>query len=709
LTYSYGCAKGCLRGLNRTPNIAAPTRPFAERPPMHHEGLLLNGIDALEGHLRQSLLALLNQLEPEPAITAADLAFAAVPEGNPGDVALPCFALRGRLSALPPAQRNNPMGIAQRIADVWNSDPVVSTAVAAGPYVNFTYATPTLARTVVTDVLSQNRRVGGGRCPKPQHIVIEFSAPNTNKPQHLGHVRNNVLGNAVAKILAHHGHQVTKVNLVNDRGIHICKSMLAYLRWGNDTTPANSGIKGDHLIGSFYVRFEQAFAEEFQTWLDGPEGQAAFATWNASDAGRRAAAALAKWHDDALAPTKKKGKRKAPPEPNKVFKDQIKDTYFNTISPLGKAARDLLLRWEQSDPEVLTLWRRLNHWVLEGFDATYQRMGIHFDRTYFESQTYQLGKAYVDEGLERAIFIRQQDGAVVFPLEGIGLTGEKIVLRSDGTSVYITQDLGTAIARYEELAFERMIYVVADEQNHHFNVLFGILGALRPQLAGACEHLAYGLVLLPHGRMKSREGAVVDADDLMQEMHALARKTIDERSAGDHYSDTPEEELVRRAEHIGLAGLKYYLLDVSPVSTMEFNPEQSIDMQGRTGAYCLMNYARTRSLLRKADENIDTKNLKEAPLHRLQSPEERKLLLTLAKWPETVAWAADGRDPSRIAEYLFNLSKAFAFIFTDRTNHPIATCTDPELRQARLHLVAAIGMVLGVGLDLLGIQTLEEM
>ncbi|MBQ9396836.1 MAG: arginine--tRNA ligase, partial [Proteobacteria bacterium] len=401
-------------------------------------------------------------------------------------------------------------------------------------------------------------------------------------------------------------------------------------------------------------------------------------------------------------------KGKAPADLFSSFKSDYKDKYFNTKSALGAEAVDLLVKWEAGDPEVRRVWKLLNTWVIDGFMDTYRTLGIEFDKLYYESQTYKLGKDIIEDGVKNGIFFRLPDNATAFDLSKIGLTGNKIVLRSNGTSVYITQDIGTAIERYKDYHYDKMIYVVADEQNHHFRVLFGILGELRPDLAGRFEHLSYGMVTLPNGRMKSREGTVVDTDDLIEEMARLVREVMDNKTDREHYAEADDAECDRRALVIALAALKYFLLNFTPTSWMEFNPEKSLDLQGRTGAYCLMNYARTRSILRKAGyTHVD--HVDADILAALKTPEEKKVLMKLMQCPDVIKWAADSSDPSKIAEYLFNLCKSFAFIFTDKAGHPILTCEDPALKQARLALVDALGSVLKMGLNLLGIETLEEM
>ena len=636
-------------------------------------------------------------------IDAGQIALNPVPENQFGDIAMTCFALRGKLKNLDPKAQNNPVAISQALAEKLAHSPLFDGVKACGPYLNMAYNTSNLSQIVIGEILKKGEHFGDAE-RKNQKVVIEFSGPNTKKPQHLGHLRNNVIGESMSRLLDKAGYDVTKVNIINDRGVHICKSMLVYLKYGEGVTPESAGKKGDHLVGDFYVRFEKEFQAEYKAWLESDEGREAFEAYKLSDAGKKAQKAIddyAKLPDD-----KKKGK--APADLFAAFKSDTKDKYFNTKSKLGAEATDLLVKWEAGDPEVRRVWKLLNTWVIDGFMDTYKTLGIRFDKLYFESETYKLGKDIIEEGLKNNIFHRLPDGATAFDLTKIGLTGEKIVLRSNGTSVYITQDIGTAIERYKDYAYDKMIYVVADEQNHHFRVLFGILGELRPDLAGRFEHLSYGMVTLPNGRMKSREGTVVDTDDLIEEMARLVREVMDNKSDREHYADADEAEFSRRSLVIALAALKYFLLNITPTSWMEFNPEKSLDLQGRTGAYCLMNYARTRSILRKAGY-VHQDEVDPAVLAALKTPEEKKVLMMLMQCPGVIRWAAESSDPAKIAEYLFNLCKSFAFIFTDKVGHPILTCEDPAVKAARLALVDALGTVLRMGLNLLGIETLEEM
>jgi arginyl-tRNA synthetase len=645
------------------------------------------------------------------AAEVPDLPISRCPTPEQGDLALPCFALRGALSALDPGARNNPVAIAKALAAAIPSDALIQRAAAAGPYLNLKIDTQALIRAVLSDVAASGSRFGMGQPAHPERVVVEFSSPNTNKPQHLGHVRNNLLGESVSRCIAHSGHHVTKVNLVNDRGIHICKSMLAYQRWGEGITPQAAGKKGDHLIGDFYVLFETKFQAEYAAWQQTDAAQALLRAWLETDEGRRAAVAYdraeqAKAKAPAPDPSKPPKKEKVIPAPAKAFFSDYQDTFFNSVSDLGRACTQLLLDWEADDPAVRTLWSTLNRWVLDGFLETYARLGVSFDKIDYESHTYKLGKEIVADGLQSGVFQTRADGAVTFDLTKLGLTGEKVLLRSNGTSVYMTQDLGTALARHDAYQFDKMIYVVGNEQEYHFKVLFGVLGHVRPALANSCHHLSYGMVHLPQGKMKSREGTVVDADNLMDEMRDLVLEEIQAKLTSEHYAHVDEAEQRRRAEVIALASIKYFLLDFTAASDVKFDPQQSIDFTGRTGAYCIYNYARTRSLLRKAGElpafNPDT-------LASLGTDAERELVTAVMGWPAAAAWAARDRDPAKVCDYLFQLCKSFSFLFTDSAGHPIIRCEDASLRAARLMLVDAVGGVLKLGLTLLGIETLEEM
>ncbi|PID39014.1 MAG: arginine--tRNA ligase [Proteobacteria bacterium] len=593
----------------------------------------------------------------------ARVELAPAPKPEMGDVGFPVFALAKVLRKAPPL-------IAKDVAARIEPDAVIAEVNTEKAYVNLRLDQGTFCEVVLREAIERGERFGGDQVLGETRMrwMVEYSSPNTNKPLHLGHLRNNLLGASVAKIAAFYGHEVTRVNLVNDRGVHICKSMLAYELWGEGTDPKKAGKKGDQLVGDFYVLFDQKLGDEYAAW-------------------------------------------KATPKAEGAAEAEDKDAYFNNVSELGAKVREMLRAWEAGDEAVVALWSKMNQWVFDGFDQSYARMGVGFERVQRESETYKLGKAIVEEGLEKGALKKRDDGATVCDLEQVGLQGEKVLLRSDGTSVYMTQDLGTAEQRFAEHELDKLVYVVGDEQIYHFDVLFKILGLLRPGLSERCYHLAYGMIRLPEGKMKSREGTVVDADDLMDAMHELAAEELKVRAADGHahVEGIDEAEVSRRAEAIGMASLKYFLLKYAPKTSFEYDPKASIEFTGQTGPYALYNYGRTRSLRRKAEAAGDDLSFDVAAVRQLGTPQELALTRKLSDWPEVVARAAENYDPSRIAEYVFELCKAFAFIFTDKENHPIATCEDAALRRGRLLLADAVGNTIAVALSLLGIDVLEEM
>ena len=479
-------------------------------------------------------------------------------------------------------------------------------------------------------------------------VLIEYSSPNTNKPLHLGHIRNNLLGHSVSQILKACGHPVVQVNLVNDRGIHICKSMLAWLKYGNGETPESSGMKGDHLVGKYYVVFDQHYKQEQKELVE--QG---------------------------------------------LTEDEAKDK-----APLILEAREMLSKWEAGDPEVRELWATMNGWVYAGFDQTYDRLGIHFDKTYYESQTYLLGKSLVQEGLDKGAFYKHEDGSVRVDLTDEGLD-EKVLLRKDGTSVYMTQDLGTAQLRYEEFHPQKMIYVVGNEQNYHFDVLKLVLSKkLEKPFGGFIYHLSYGMVELPSGKMKSHEGTVVDADDLMDAMYEEAKKSTE---ALGKFQFTPEEA-DKLYEMIGLGALKYFILKVDPTKNMLFNPAESIDFNGNTAPFIQYTHARIRSMLRKGVENGIDLNAK---LPQLSMNEEEKTLINLLyQYPKTVSVAGDNFSPALIANYCYDLAKQFNHFYQDT---PIFKEEDAAKRLLRLKLSRLVSLVLRSGMELLGIDVPEKM
>ena len=483
--------------------------------------------------------------------------------------------------------------------------------------------------------------------PSGRTIMIEYSSPNTNKPLHLGHIRNNLLGYSVATILKANGHNVIKVNLVNDRGIHICKSMLAWQLYGGGETPETSGMKGDHLVGKYYVEFDKHYKAEVKELVAGGMSE-----------------------DEA--------KKKA---------------------PIMLAAQEMLRKWEAKDPEVYSLWETMNGWVYEGFDVTYKAMGVDFDKVYYESQTYLLGKSLVEDGLKKGVFFRKEDNSVWIDLEADGLD-QKLLLRGDGTSVYMTQDLGTALSRFEENKLDDMIYVVGNEQNYHFQVLKLVLKKLGYEWSDNIFHLSYGMVELPEGKMKSREGTVVDADDLIADMIGTAREMSEELGKLD---GATEEEASAICEMVGLGALKYFILKVDPKKTMLFDPRESIDFNGNTGPFIQYTHARICSILRKAAEaGISTEGYTEAVL----LPEEIELIKALSEYPAVVRTAGEQFAPSVIAAYAYDLAKQFNGYYHD---HSILKEENAVTRSLRLMLASTVASVIRSAMSLLGIRVPERM
>ena len=478
-------------------------------------------------------------------------------------------------------------------------------------------------------------------------VMVEYSSPNTNKPLHLGHIRNNLLGYSVSQILEACGYRVIKANLVNDRGIHICKSMLAWQLYGGGETPQSSGMKGDHLVGKYYVEFDKHYKAEVKALVE-------------------------------------KG----------MSEDEAKKE-----APIMQQARTMLQKWEAHDPEVYGLWERMNGWVYEGFDATYKAMGVSFDKVYYESQTYLLGKDIVAEGLEKGVFYRREDGSVWIDLTADGLD-EKLLLRGDGTSVYMTQDLGTALSRQRDESLDGIIYVVGNEQNYHFQVLKLVLKKLGYEWSDDIFHLSYGMVELPEGKMKSREGTVVDADDLIEDMVTTAREMSEELGKLDGM--TPEEQ-DNIAHIVGLGALKYFILKVDPKKTMLFNPRESIDFNGNTGPFIQYTYARIRSVLRKAAEaGIATSFDGKVEL----IAEEVELVKYLADFPQTVLQAGATYSPSIIGAYVYDLAKMYNSYYHD---HSILREEREDIRRFRVALSSVVASTIGYGMSLMGIEVPERM
>lgn len=485
----------------------------------------------------------------------------------------------------------------------------------------------------------------GKGAPKHRTVMVEYSSPNTNKPLHLGHLRNNFLGWSIAEILRANGYDVVRTCIVNDRGVHICKSMIAWQRFANGATPASTGMKGDHLVGDYYVKFNDAYKAEV----------------------------------DAL------------------VADGMEKAQAEKEAPIMKATQEMLIKWEQGDPEVMDLWKRMNGWVYEGFDETYRKIGSHFDKTYYESETYLLGKDAVAAGLEKGVFFRKEDGSVWIDLTADGLD-EKLLLRKDGTSVYITQDIGLAMRKFEEYRIDQSIYVIGDEQNYHMKVLRLICQKLGLPYADGIHHLSYGMVELPTGKMKSREGTVVDADDLVAEMVSMAEQHT--RTLG-KVNDIPEADLSPLFETLGLGALKFYLLRVDPKKKMIFNPEESIEFHGFTGPFVQYTYARIRSILRKIkhEPGIGIGSVELMPL-------ERSLLVMLEQYGMVLRQAADEMNPSLIGVYAFNLAREFNSFYAE---HSVANAESEEKRQLRLRLSEMTSVVIASALQLLGIRVPERM
>ena len=477
-------------------------------------------------------------------------------------------------------------------------------------------------------------------------VMIEYSSPNTNKPLHLGHVRNNLLGWSLAQIMQANGNRVVKTNIVNDRGIHICKSMLAWLKYGNGETPETSGKKGDHLIGDYYVAFDKHYREEVKQLVE-----------------------------------------------SGMDEEQAKQE-----APLIKEAHEMLVKWENNDPEVRALWQKMNNWVYAGFDETYKKMGVSFDKIYYESQTYLKGKAKVEEGLAKGLFERHADNSVWADLTNEGLD-QKLLLRSDGTSVYMTQDIGTAEMRFQDYPIDKMVYVVGNEQNYHFQVLSILLDRLGFKWGKELVHFSYGMVELPNGKMKSREGTVVDADDLMALMVSDAKKTSEELGKFDDMSEDERNEIARI---VGMGALKYFILKVDARKNMLFNPEESIDFNGNTGPFIQYTYARIRSILRKAGEQ----GASEAPLTAVLSDKETELIQKMSEYGAAVEQAGKDYSPSGIANYCYELTKVFNQFYHD---YSILNEADEQKKLVRLVIARNVAKVIRNGMALLGIEVPERM
>lgn len=550
------------------------------------------------------------------------------PRPELGDLAFPMFPFAKAL-------RKSPKDVAVELAAAVRSRGGEAEgrglAEAAGPYLNVRLERPRVTAEVIREVLAEGERFAWSRDNAGLRVIVEFSSPNTNKPLHLGHLRNDAIGMAVARILEATGAEVLRVNLINDRGVHICKSMLAYRRFGEGRTPESLGQKSDHLVGDYYVRYAQWAEQDPQAEVE---------------------------------------------------------------------AQAMLRAWEESDPEVRALWQTMNRWAIEGINQTYRKTGVRFDRVYRESETYLLGRSEILSGLERGVFSRDPDGSVWVDLGAQGLD-RKVLLRSDGTSLYVTQDVGTAVQRHRDWPFDRQIYVVGNEQRYHFQVLFQVLGMLGHAWADSLHHLAYGMVNLPEGRMKSREGTVVDADDIIADLEELAAAEIRDKER-----EAEIEDLPATAEKITLGALNFYLLAPSPYKDMIFDPKESISFAGATGPYLQYAGARISSMLRKFAERAERFRGGEFRAELLVAGEEWELIKSMASFPETMAQAARELNPSLLTTHLFELARTYASYYHD---HPVLHNEDADLVVSRIRLAEAVRRVLASGMALIGVPFLEKM
>ncbi|NQU77257.1 arginine--tRNA ligase [Candidatus Falkowbacteria bacterium] len=553
------------------------------------------------------------------------------PDAEMGDFSIGCFPMAQ-------AFRRSPNDIANLLAEEISLDDTIQEVTAVGPYLNFRIAPVALFGDVCRKVIAMGDAFGNSQAGKGQKVMVEYLSPNTNKPLHLGHLRNGAIGMAVSALLEATGQEVVKANLVNDRGVHICKSMLAWSKWADGATPESTGSKGDHFVGEWYVRY------------------------------------------------------------SKEAKADVR---------LEEEVQTMLQQWEAGDLEIVELWRTMNDWVYAGFGETYEWFGLEFDTFYYESNTYKLGKDIIEAGLESGVIFRNDEGACVLTLpeefgrDQHGALKQSTLLRADGTSVYMTQDLGTAKIKFDEYGLTHSIYVVGNEQNHHFRSLFAILEMLGYEWAKDCFHLSYGMVYLPEGKMKSREGKVIDADDLMQRMERLAGVEI---RARDKVS-LPAEEVGLRARVIGLGAIKFHLLQVDPGSDIHFDPEKSISFEGRTGPYCQYAYARICGIVRNALDSGITSDAG-VDFSSLGNPEERVLIRQLIQFPDEVASAARDLNPVRIANFVYGLARAFNQFYH---KHSVLDAGDEGTTKARLALVSSVATVIKNGLALLGIGVLQEM
>lgn len=585
-----------------------------------------------------------------------DLQLEVPPKPELGDVAMPCFLMAKQL-------KQSPATIAEKLATSIKPFGLVSSISSVGPYINFSFTKGKVIAEVCGKIVEQGENYGQSKLGAGKRVMIEYSGPNSNKALHLGHLRNNQIGLSLVNIFRAAGYEVIPVNIINDRGIAICRSMVAYKKWADGATPESKGIKGDHFVGQLYAQFMEVRDKEFAQWLQ----------------------------------TKKKLTMDSFKSLSEERQDEIVKE-FEAQSPLVQESYDMLRKWEAKDPEVRKLWQTMNDWVYKGFNQTYARQGVSFDKVYLESNTYELGRQIVHQYLKQGMVERDADNNIVIDLSAHGLD-KKVLIRADGTTVYITQDIGTAVLRFQEYdPLDQLIYVVASEQNYHFQVLFLMLKAFGYPWADRCFHRSYGMVNLPTGKLSSRrlkEGGIFLADDLMDHLHQLAREGILQREP-----NLSGEPLEQRAEMIGQAALKYFLLRVNPDRNMIFEPEKSLEFEGNTGPYLQYAHARICGILRKS-----TASTEKANLSILDSPEELELAKALASFPQTIESATKDYNPTVVAAHLYEIAKVFSQFYNQ---HRILG-SKPEIEKARLLLAKATAIVLKNGLRLLGIKAPERM
>lgn len=582
------------------------------------------------------------------------------PKRKMGDFSFACFELAKELN-------QEPVSVAVLLMANLPTMSLISRTEAKGPYINFFLERGEAIKQICEQILTEKAIYGRNKSRQGQKMMVEFSSPNTNKPLHLGHLRNTLLGEALASILEANGAEVVRSNLVNDRGIHICKTILAYQKWANGATPQSLGIKGDHYLGSLYVQFEKAFKEEVSHMEFNPEE---FEAW------------MRERGFDLTGLSKKEIEVR-------------RDDYVRSQSTLHQEAQDLLKKWEEGDEELHRLWKMMNEWAMNGFKETYDRLGVFFDRYYLESETYMLGKSLVESGLNKGILEKDATGAVIADLRPHGL-GKKILLRPDGTTIYITQDLGTTVVKQNDYNLTHSICVVAREQEHHFKVLAILLDLFGYEWAGVLYHMSYGLVHLPEGRMKSREGTVVDIDDFLDNLFVMALKEVSGRG------NVPAELQMSLAQVISLAAAKFGFLSVDPIRDMTFNPNAAISFEGHTGPYIQYANARAKSILKKVtSESVDS-----SAATTLNGDAETELALKLADYPAVVGEAGQKYNPSLVANYLYQLAQAFSVFYH---TEDVLKEENEMKRRGRLALCASVSQVLVNGLALLGIEAPESM